>query len=215
MQGRSDFVMADILGHYEFNPTIITVEDDETTALLKRTEGSNVAMLWAGALFSENQIHPVALDVANSLASEGVTSLLLKYRKPHELPASIRDTQAAATHLINQRFERIALVGHSFSGAVVISAGTKYDAVVAVAALASQTFGAVTVGHLAPRSLLLIHGTGDTRLSPYCSEQIYSWAKRPKELRFIDGASHGLSEHKSEVSQILTMWLLKNLKVDH
>ena len=81
--------MADILGRYEFNPTIITVEDEETTALLRRAEGSNAAMLWAGALFSEKQLHPMALDVANSLASEGVTSLLLKYRKPYELPASI------------------------------------------------------------------------------------------------------------------------------
>ena len=69
LRGRSDFVMADILGRYEFNPTIITVEDEETTALLRRAEGSNAAMLWAGALFSEKQLHPMALDVANSLAS--------------------------------------------------------------------------------------------------------------------------------------------------
>ncbi|MDP6716342.1 MAG: alpha/beta hydrolase, partial [SAR202 cluster bacterium] len=162
----------------------------------------------------EEHVHPIAQSVAESLMSQGVASMLLKYRKPYELPASIRDTQAAAAHLIDKGFERIALVGHSFSGAVVISAGTKYDEVVAVAALASQTLGAVTVSHLAPRSLLLIHGTEDTRLSPYCSEQIYSWAKRPKELRFIDGASHGLAERRDEVSGLLTQWLLDKLTAD-
>ena len=192
----------------------VASNDNETCALLRRAEGSKSAMLWAGAWFSDKQVHPIALDVADALASTGVASLLLKYRKPRELPASIRDTQAAVAHLIERGFQRIALVGHSFSGAVVISAGTKYDAVVAVAALASQTFGATTVGHLSPRSLLLIHGTEDRRLSPYCSEQIYSWAKRPKELRFIDGASHGLNERRDEVSDLLTRWLLDRLTAE-
>ena len=197
-----------------FDQLNILVDDEDTEALLRRAEGSTTAMLWAGAWFSEEQVHPIAADVAESLMSQGIASMLLKYRKPYELPASIRDTQAAASLLIDQGFERIALVGHSFSGAVVISAGTKYDAVVAVAALASQTFGAVTVSHLTPRSLLLIHGAEDTRLSPYCSEQIYSWAKRPKELRFIDGASHGLSEGRAEVSQLLTKWLTDKLTAE-
>jgi len=200
--------------HGSFDTVTILVDDEETDALLRPAEGSTTAMLWAGAWFSEEHVHPIAQSVAETLTSQGVASMLLRYRKPYELPASIRDTQAAASHLIDQGFERIALVGHSFSGAVVISAGTKYDEVVAVAALASQTFGAVTVSHLAPRSLLLIHGTEDTRLSPYCSEQIYSWAKRPKELRFIDGASHGLSEGRAEVSQLLTKWLTDKLTAE-
>ena len=195
----------------EYQSINVASDDNETCALLRRTERSNTAMLWAGALFSDEQVHPIAFGVSESIASIGISSLLLKYRKSQELPASIRDTQAAITHLIEQGFERIALVGHSFSGAVVISAGTKYDAVVAVAALASQTYGAATVAHLSPRSLLLIHGTEDTRLSPYCSEQIYSWAKRPKELRFIDGASHGFTERRDEVSKILTNWLINEL----
>jgi pimeloyl-ACP methyl ester carboxylesterase len=192
----------------------IETGDGTVGALLRAVEGSRSAMLWAGAWFSDEHTHSIALAVSDSLASQGVSSMLLRYRKPRDLPASIRDTQAAAAHLIEQGFERIALVGHSFSGAVVISAGPKFDAIIAVAALASQTFGATTVASLSPRPLLLIHGTEDTRLSPYCSEQIYSWAKRPKELRFIDGATHGLTEHKDEVFQILTTWLLKNLKAD-
>ena len=200
--------------HGTLNRAAISVDGKEASALLRRPENSHAAMLWAGAWFSDEQTHPIALDVADSLAAKGIASLLLQYRNPYEMPASIRDTQAAVVHLIERGFERIALVGHSFSGAVVISAGTKFDAVVAVAALSSQTFGAVTVAHLSPRSLLLIHGTEDTRLSPYCSEQIYSWAKRPKELRFIDGASHGLSERRDEVSHILSNWLLDKLIAD-
>ena len=198
----------------EYQSISVASDDNETCALLRRADGSNSAVLWAGGWASEDQVHPIALDVSESLASEGVSSLLLRYRKPRELPASIRDTQAATAHLIAQGFERIALVGHSFSGAVAISAGTKYDAVVAVAVLASQTYGAAMVSHLAPRPLLLIHGTEDRRLSPYCSEQIYSWAKRPKELRFIDGASHGFHERRDEVSKLLTVWLLERLIAD-
>lgn len=59
----------------------------------------------------------------------------------------------------------MALVGWSFGGAVVITAGARSSNVVGVATVASQTYGTDSVSSLAPKSLLLLHGTGDTCLS--------------------------------------------------
>jgi dienelactone hydrolase len=50
---------------------------------------------------------------------------------------------------------RVVLVGHSFGGAVVVTAGAAAgDAVVAVAALSSQTRGTEAAASLSPKSLL-------------------------------------------------------------
>jgi pimeloyl-ACP methyl ester carboxylesterase len=121
------------------------------------------------------------------------------------------DTEAGVAFLQGIGLRRVALVGHSFSGAVVIFAAPTCEAVVAVAALASQTYGARNVDRIAPRPLLLVHGTADTRLDCYCSEQIYSWAKKRKELVLIEGASHGLSEHPEVLLPLLSRWLKEKL----
>lgn len=64
---------------------------------------------------------------------------------------------------------------------------------------------------MSPRPLLLAHGESDTRLPPYCSEQIYSWAKQPKELVLYPGAEHGLMECAEELREMLADWLRINL----
>ena len=128
--------------------------------------------------------------------------------------ACIRDTQAGVSFLEGLGFQRIALVGHSFSGAVVISVAPLSRAIVAVVALASQTLGANSVAHIHPRPLLLVHGTQDQRLNCYCSEQIYSWAKKPKELVILEGASHGLWECKDDLLPLLHRWLTDKLSAN-
>jgi len=49
----------------------------------------------------------------------------------------------------------VALVGHSFGGAVVIRVGVASPAVATVAALSSQSYGTEDVASLAPRPLFL------------------------------------------------------------
>ena len=80
-----------------------------------------------------------------------------------------------------------------------------------MAALSSQTAGATGAGRLAPRPLLLVHGEDDTRLPPRCSEQIFEWAKEPKELAIIPGAGHGLRECRDELADLLKRWLVEKL----
>ena len=106
---------------------------------------------------------------------------------------------------------RVALVGHSFGGAVVIVAGALSPLVVAVAALSSQTYGSTGAAKLAPRPLLLIHGEDDTRLPAACSQQIYDWALEPKELVLYPGAGHSLRECGAKLREALARWLLRHV----
>ena len=105
----------------------------------------------------------------------------------------------------------VALVGHSFGGAVVIAAAPLSPLVKAVAALSSQTYGASNAGAVSPRPLLLAHGGADTRLLPSCSDLIYEWANEPKEKVIYPGAEHGLVECQEELDALLKDWLVYHL----
>ena len=111
----------------------------------------------------------------------GVTSLQLDYRHPGRLDACVLDVVLGVGYLGTRGATRIVLVGHSFGGAVVITAGAASEAVVAVAALSSQTYGAAgAVGALSPKPLLLIHGEADEVLPAACSRDLYAHAGEPK-----------------------------------
>ena len=101
------------------------------------------------------------------------------------------------------------LVGHSFGGAVVIAAAVTADGpVVAVAALSSQTSGALgAVGALSPRPLLLVHGTADEVLPDACSRELYARAGEPKRLILYPGCRHGLDECRERLDRDLLGWL--------
>ena len=191
---------------------LIHTNQGDVAGLFYRASDSEAAVLWAGSWRGNGQASPIARSVAQDLLKEGVSSLLLRYRRLGELPPCIRDTEAGISFLNDIGIRRIALVGHSFSGAVVISVAPLSQAVVAVVALASQTYGAATVRHVSPRPLLLVHGTADERLDPYCSEQIYSWARKPKELYFMEGASHSLWDARDDLLPLLRDWLMDKLR---
>ena len=149
-------------------------------------------------------------DLAEEFSGEA-TSLRIDYRQPNNLQECVMDTLVGVSFLTGTGHTEIALVGHSFGGAVVITAAPFSDDVKAVAALSSQTFGARAADRVSPRPLLLAHGGADTRLPPHCSEQIYDWAEEPKELVIYPDAEHGLMERKDEVRETLRDWLRANL----
>lgn len=187
----------------------------EVGCLFYRTDAMESAVLWAGSWRGEGsgqRTSPIASAVSADLLEDGIASLMLRYRQNAQLPACVRDAQAAVSFLESQGVRRIALVGHSFSGAVVISVAPLSPSIAAVVALASQTYGAQSVRHIHPRPILLVHGTADQRLGTHCSEQIYSWAKKPKELVILEGASHGLWERKDDLIPLLRTWLRDKLR---
>ncbi len=141
-----------------------------------------------------------------------ITSLRVDYRIPNDLTECILDTLAGVSFLSATGHTEIALVGHSFGGAVVIAAAPFSPLVKAVAALSPQTFGASNAAAVSPRPLLLAHGGADTRLPPHCSELIYEWANEPKEIIIYPDAEHGLLECKDELRSMLTDWLVNKLE---
>jgi len=145
--------------------------------------------------------------LGRQLCASNVTSLQMDYRFPGNLRKCIKDVLLGIDYLKSMGKSRIILVGHSFGGAVVISAGILSDEVVAVAALSSQTSGTDDVGQLSPKSLLLVHGTEDEILPDSCSLYIYALAKEPKDLILYSGSKHGLDQCVEELDRDLKNWI--------
>ena len=149
--------------------------------------------------------------------NDGINSLRIRFSYSTDLEASVLDVLAGIEFLTQEEgITSIGLVGHSFGGAVVISAASiaSENIVKAVVTLATQSYGTEGVSRLKEGScsILLIHGNNDEVLSPYCSHYIYNNAQEPKKLVLYDNASHGVDEVADKVFQKVYEWLLKNLK---
>jgi alpha/beta superfamily hydrolase len=148
--------------------------------------------------------------LAAMLAARGVTTLRVDYRLPNNFQECVADTLAGASFLRGIGAAAIALVGHSFGGAVVIRAGELSPAVVAVASLSPQLYGTSTVEQLR-RPLLLVHGAADTILSSEASEDIYRRASEPCQFVLYEGVGHGLAEQAEAIEALLAGWLVDRL----
>lgn len=143
------------------------------------------------------------------MPARGMTVARLDYRAPGEFGECLLDAMAALTFLRGVGYQSAAIVGHSFGGAVAINAGTLSPLVTTVIALSSQLGGAHVVGALAPKPLLLIHGTADTILSHESSRQLYDRARDPRTLTLLPGVGHGLKEAADEVFAMVQDWLIE------
>jgi alpha-beta hydrolase superfamily lysophospholipase len=150
--------------------------------------------------------------LAARLASSGLASLRVDYRRPTELRECVHDARAAIRHLPDRGLDRLALVGHSAGGAVVIAAGARSPEVLAVAALSSQTYGTQDAPRLSPRPLFLAHGAADEILPAACSQEIFARALEPKQLRVYPGCRHGLEECRDALDDDLSRFLLDSLR---
>ncbi len=137
----------------------------------------------------------------------GISVLRVNYRAPNEFGECVLDAMAAVSFLKGTGHASAVIIGHSFGGAVAINAGTLSPFITSVVAVSSQLSGAHVVGELAPKPLLLIHGTADTVLAHQSSEALYERAREPKTLKLILGAGHGLVEAADELFDIVEDWL--------
>jgi fermentation-respiration switch protein FrsA (DUF1100 family) len=149
--------------------------------------------------------------LGQKLRPSGITSLELAYRQPGRLGHCIQDVLLGLAWLAGEGRRRIVLVGHSFGGAVVITVGAACDAVIAVAALSSQTRGTEAVAALSPRPLLVIHGTADEVLPDASGQDIHRRARQPKEMILYPGGEHGLDQCREALDRDLLGWLARVL----
>ena len=148
----------------------------------------------------------VYADLSERLPRLGLAALRLDYRRPNLLNECVADTLAGVDFLTGWHITRVALIGWSFGGAVVIRAGVLGPSVAGVATVASQSFGAESVGLLAPKRLLLIHGTADPVLPYASSRDLFDRAHEPKELVLFEGDGHGIEGHRTQLLDTLYEW---------
>ncbi len=145
--------------------------------------------------------------LGQQLRPRGVASLEVAYRHPGRLGECVQDVLLGLAWLAGEGRRRVALVGHSFGGAVVITAGAASEAVIAVAALSSQARGTEAAAALSPRPLMVMHGMDDEILPDACSRDIYERARQPKEVILYPGCRHGLDQCREELDRDLAGWL--------
>jgi dienelactone hydrolase len=191
------------------NPSPITIETPRGTieGLLDAIEGARGAIVMVGGAGGGLQ-GPAGIygELARRLSEDNIASIRVDYRIPNNIQECIYDVLAAIAALNHHGIDRFVLLGWSFGGAIVISAGAASEMVVGVATIASQTYGADTVEELSPRSLLLIHGTGDTVLPDNCSRYLFKRAGEPKQIVLYEKDDHAITRNASDMLEKLREW---------
>jgi len=192
---------------------VFIATDDGEIECIFHPAGSNKGIIWlCGALGGfDGPSFGIFKTLAAKMVTDGISSLRLHYRYPGEFDECVLDVLAGIDFLRQQGINRLALVGHSFGGAVAIQVGTMSREVKAVVGLSSQTYGARRVAELSPRPLLLIHGERDRNLPAASSRYIYEWARQPKELYILKNNGHFLREAHDELLVRLKEWLTAHL----
>jgi alpha/beta superfamily hydrolase len=187
--------------------TVVAVGDDQARVRAHRAEQPVAGIVMVGGARNEvDGPSGVYGAIAERLRPVGVTGLRLSFRQPGEFGPCLDDVLAALDALARQGARRLAVLGWSFGGAVAIAAGARHPGVVGVAAVASQAADAGEVGELAPRSLLLLHGTSDRVLPSACSRQLYAMAREPKFLVLYERDDHALSANAPNVVHEVARW---------
>ena len=129
---------------------VITTSNGNIRGILHLANGGGGVIWVCGALGGlDGPSFGIFRTLSEELVNEGLTSFRLDYRFPGDLEPCITDVVVGAYYLSELDVERVALVGHSFGGVVVIQAGIASAPVKAVVGLSSQTYGATGVERLA------------------------------------------------------------------
>ncbi len=183
---------------------------------LHPVQGGHLGVVWVGGAGGglEGPAGGMYPRLAEQLVGDGIASLRLSYRKANFLTDSVLDLLLGIHFMENHGYNRLALVGHSFGGAVAISAGAMSESVVGVATLSTQNAGTNLVDELNGRYLLLIHGQADLVLDDFASREVYQRAHQPKRILLYPNCGHGLDECRQQVDRDLTGWLKQVLQED-
>jgi hypothetical protein len=183
-------------------------------AILPQAPEAQRGVIWVGGAWGGfgRPSQGAYARLADGLRRNRIASLRLCYRHPNVLPACALAIMAGIAYLTYCHAQLVVLVGHSFGGAVVMTAGAVHAHVAGVVAFAPQTSGATLAGKLAPRPLLVVHGTADTRLPDSCGVQMDHWAQEPKQLVLDEGAAHRLDACADALDQLFMPWMPATLR---
>jgi uncharacterized protein len=210
----------------EINLRIVGVDSGDEIAGARRIAIRTTRGAIAAMLHRTSDAHSAALCVSGAIGGfdgpamlyprlglelprRGISVMRADYRAPNEFGECVLDTMAAISVLKGLGHNRVALVGHSFGGAVAINAGTLSDVVTTVVAISSQLAGSHVVADLSPRPLLLIHGTADQVLSHESSQMLYERAREPKTLKLFEGADHSLRAVADGLCEVVESWIVE------
>lgn len=172
-----------------------------------------LAVLWVGGVGGgfDTPARGLYPRLAADLTADGIASLRLRFRDPRDLKQAVYDVLCGLSFLGRQGIHHVALVGHSFGGAVVIqAAASNRGAVCTVVTLATQGYGTDPVTDLTC-PILLVHGEADEILSPSCSIHVHRKARAPKKLVLVPGTGHAMEETSEAVCREVRDWLTANL----
>ncbi|GGC67617.1 hypothetical protein GCM10011504_51980 [Siccirubricoccus deserti] len=79
--------------------------------------------------------------------------------------------------------------------------------ITAGAALSSQSRGTEAVAELAPRPLLVTHGTANEVRPNACTTDINRYVQEPKDLILYPGCRHGFDQCREALDRDLLGWL--------
>jgi dipeptidyl aminopeptidase/acylaminoacyl peptidase len=156
-------------------------------------------------------------SLAQDLLRHDIGSLRLDFRihvAPGPVEEGAYDVLAGVSLLKGVDAGKVALIGHSYGGAVVITAAALSPAVSAAVTLSTQSAGTALAGRVAPRPLLLIHGAEDRRLPPDCSRYVYRMAGEPKQLLILPGARHSLRQRREDLRRTLVSWFREKVSAE-
>lgn len=194
----------------------LSVETARGPVLMRLYEaaGATAGVLFVGGVGGDFDSPAKGLypRLCEALMKEEISGLRVAFRRPGALEASVHDLLAGIRLLARKGVARVGLVGHSFGGAVAITAGAAAPEAATVVALSTQSHGTERVADLAPRPILFIHGGEDEVLPVFCSIDTYRRAREPKELKIVAEAGHGLDEAADAVDSLVLDWLRRRLR---
>lgn len=113
---------------------------------------------------------------------------------------------SALSALRRQGIERMALIGWGSGATLALAAAATSESVTGVTALAPSVAVADLIPDIAPRKLLLMHGSADSVAPASASRLLYARALEPRELIIYPGEGHDFSIYRDEVVDKLTAW---------
>lgn len=175
---------------------------------------NTAAILLSGA--GDDIVGPFStyLSLAEKIASlkQPVPALYLDYRYPARRRCRVRDLLAAVDELESgYGIRNFGLVDWWFGGTPVFCMGGSDKRVVGCATIASQTAETEGVRNLAPKPLLLLHGTGDRTLIMGCTDSLYEHYGEDGDryLHLFPGDDHAITRDSIKAAQLVGGYVLK------